>query len=69
MGLGSNLIKQLLDSYSSQTKNVQQMSENQMKNITSAVIAKLEKLTQSTKSIEKEMEKPTNAVFDLEYRC
>ena len=45
------------------------MSENQMKNIASAVIAQLEKLTQSTKSIEKEMGKPTNAVFDLEYRC
>ena len=41
------------------------MSENQMKNIASAVIAQLEKLTQSTKSIEKEMEKSTDAVFDL----
>ena len=33
--------------------------------IDSAVIAQLEKLTQSTKSIAKEMEKSTDAVFDL----
>ena len=46
MRLGSNLTKQLLDSYSSQTKNVQHMSENQMKRNTSSVIAQPEKLTQ-----------------------
>jgi DNA recombination protein RmuC len=63
--LGSELTKQLLESYTHQAKNTQMQSEAQVKATTSAIISQIDKLVQSTNVIEKEMQKSTGAVDEL----